>query len=62
MQVNIANTNGVIAELQVQRNEALNQNAVKAGQVAELQAALAAANKRIKELEPNPKPEDANVV
>ena len=62
MQVNVTNTNGIIAELQVQRNEALNQNAVKAGQVAELQAALAAANKRIKELEADLKPEDANVV
>ena len=51
MQVNVTNTNGVLQELQAQRNEALNRAAQMAGGNAELRSALEAAEKRIKELE-----------
>ena len=64
MSINIEQTNGIVAELQVQRNEALNQAAVKAGHVAELKVALAASQKLVAELEAqlNDKKPEATVV
>lgn len=49
--MDIDQANGVISELQKQRNDALNQMAIQAGQAAQVRAALDKAQKRIVELE-----------
>lgn len=51
MQVNANTTNGIVQEIERQRNQALTGMAQYAGQVAELRASLAEAQKRIQELE-----------
>lgn len=51
MQVNVTNTQGIIKELEAQRNQALSRCAQMAGAGAEMTVALEAAQKRIKELE-----------
>ena len=43
--------NGIVSELQKQRNDALNQMAMQAGTHAQVRAALDKAQKRITELE-----------
>ena len=62
MQVNVTNTNGILQALQQQRNDALNEAARMGGTIAELKAALDAANKRIKEFEEAAAKEDAKKV
>lgn len=51
------NVNGVIKELQQQRNEALNQNAILAGKIAVLEADLEAARAEIARLNTPAEPE-----
>lgn len=50
MQVNATNTNGIVKELESQRNNALSRAAIIAGQLAETTEALASAQKLIEEL------------
>lgn len=51
MQVNVTNTQGIITELEAQRNQALSRCAHLAGANSEVKAALEAAQTRIQELE-----------
>lgn len=58
MQVNVINTNGIVKELEAQRNQALSRCAQMAGLLAERDAALDAANQRINQLEDAAKEKD----
>lgn len=62
MEVNVTTTNGILAELRAQRNDALDKIALANGQMAEMRGQLAAAQKRIKELEEAAKAELDNAV